>query len=75
MAKDPDDMVDEEIRARILKLAFHGDEKLLKAFCEKLRTDLPPGTAVALRGSVVTDERHEDGNRLTHPAKAQAIWM
>ncbi len=61
MAKDPDEMAQEEIRARILNLAFHGDENLLEAFCEKLRAGLPPGTAVALRGSVVTNERHEDG--------------
>ena len=61
MAKHPDEMVQEEIRVRILNLAFHGDEELLQAFCEKLRAGLPPGTAVALRGSVVTNERHEDG--------------
>lgn len=61
MAKDPDDMVDEEIRQRILKLAFYGDEELLQSFCEKLRTGLPAGTSVALRGSVVTNARHEDG--------------
>jgi hypothetical protein len=61
MAKHPDDMVDEEIRKRILKLAFFGDEELLQAFCEKLRAGLPPGTGVALRGSVVTNARHEDG--------------
>jgi hypothetical protein len=61
MAKDPHVMVDEEIRKRILNLAFYGDERLLETFCEKLRTGLPPGTAVALRGSVVTNARHEDG--------------
>jgi hypothetical protein len=61
MAKHPDAMENEEIRKRILNLAFYGDEKLLQAFCEKLRSSLPPGTTVALRGSVVTNARHEDG--------------
>jgi hypothetical protein len=61
MAKHPDDMVDEEIRARIVNLAFDGDKAVFQAFCEKLRSGLPAGTAVALRGSVVTNARHEDG--------------
>ena len=60
MAKDPDDMTDNEIRARIRKLAFRDDENLLQAFTEKLRSGLPPGTGVALRGSVVTDEKYKD---------------
>jgi hypothetical protein len=54
------DTSDAEVRAQILKRAFHGDEKLLENFCEKLRAELPPGTGVALRGSVVTNERYED---------------
>ena len=61
MARHPNDMVDEEIRKQILELAFSSDEGLFQSFCETLRTGLPPGTAVALRGSVVTNARHEDG--------------
>ena len=60
MAKDPDDMSDREIRNRIAKLAFDGDHGRLDSFCEVLRNGLPPGTGVALRGSVITDERYQD---------------
>jgi hypothetical protein len=60
MPKDPDDMTDSEIHGRIRKLAFSNDERLLQTFTEILRSGLPPGTGVALRGSVVTDERYED---------------
>jgi hypothetical protein len=60
MAKDPDDMSNAELRARILKLAFDGNEELLNIFCETLRAQLPEGTGVALRGSVVTNERYKD---------------
>lgn len=60
MAKDTDEMTDHEIRNRILRLGFNGDEKLLQEFTEKLRAGLPQNTGVALRGSVVTNERYED---------------
>ena len=61
MPKDPKEMTDEEIRARIIRLGFDGDEQLFNAFCEKIREGLPSGTGVALRGSVLTNERYEDG--------------
>jgi hypothetical protein len=60
MAKDTDAMTEHEIRKRIIRLGFKGDEKLLQTFTEKLQTGLPPDTSVALRGSVVTNERYED---------------
>ncbi len=60
MAKDTDEMTDQEIRNRILRLGFRGDEKLMEAFCGQFRAGLPPNTGVALRGSVVTNERYED---------------
>jgi hypothetical protein len=60
MTKDVKEMNDEEIRARVIRLGFGGDRQRFEAFCEKLRTELPPGTGVALRGSVVTNERWED---------------
>ena len=53
-------MADDEIRQRILKLGFKGDDQLLQTFCETLQKGLPPKTGVALRGSVVTNERYED---------------
>jgi hypothetical protein len=61
MARDLKEMIDEEIRARIVRLGFDGDEQLFNTFCEKLRAGLPAGTGVALRGSVLTNERYEDG--------------
>jgi hypothetical protein len=59
--KDAKDMTDEEIRARIVRLGFDGDEARFRKFCEVMRAGLPAGTGVALRGSVVTAKRWEDG--------------
>ncbi len=61
MAKEPSEMSEEEIRARIVRLGFDGDERRFESFREKLRAELPKGTGVALRGSVITAERWEDG--------------
>ena len=61
MASDVKEMTDEQIRARIIRLGFADDERRFLEFCEKLRDGLPAGTGVALRGSVVTDEKWKDG--------------
>jgi hypothetical protein len=61
MGTDVKQMSEEEIRARIIRLGFDGDERRFEDFCDKLRAGLPKGTGVALRGSVVTNERYEDG--------------
>jgi hypothetical protein len=61
MVKDAKEMSDEEIRERIIRLGFGGDVRRFEEFCERLRGGLPKGTGVALRGSVVTAERWEDG--------------
>ncbi|MGH9905199.1 MAG: hypothetical protein ACRD8U_06385, partial [Pyrinomonadaceae bacterium] len=45
----------------VLLLGFGGDELLFMAFRKRLQADLPPGTGVALRGSVVTNKRWDDG--------------
>ena len=60
MPKDAHEMSENEIRSRILTLAFGGDERLFIAFYRKLQLVSPPGTGIVLRGSVVTNERHED---------------
>ena len=60
MPKDAHEMSENEIRSRILTLAFGGDERLFIAFYRKLQQGLPAGTGIVLRGSVVTNERHED---------------
>jgi hypothetical protein len=61
MSKEVKEMTDAEIRARIVRLGFGGDEGRFQKFCDTLRAALPEGTGVALRGSVVTAERWEDG--------------
>ena len=54
-------MSDEQIEARIIRLAFDGDTLRYREFCARLKSGLPEGTGVALRGSVVTNKRWEDG--------------
>ena len=61
MPKDAYEMNETEIRKRILTLAFNGDERLFIAFYRKLQQGLPDGTGIVVRGSVVTNKRHEDG--------------
>ena len=61
LEKEPDEMSDVEILERIVALGFDGDWELFEKFCQKLKAGLPEGTGVALRGSVVTNERYEDG--------------
>src|SRR2546423_4556729 len=60
-SKDVKDMGDEQIEERIVRLAFDGDALKYREFCAKLKAGLPDGTGVALRGSVVTNKRWEDG--------------
>lgn len=62
MPKDAHEMNEIELRSRIITLAFGGDERLFIAFYRKLQQGLPEGTGIVLRGSVVTNKRHEDGN-------------
>lgn len=54
-------MSEAEIRDRVMRLAFDGDKLRFREFLKKLETGLPPGTGIALRGSVVTNERWKDG--------------
>ncbi|MFN2532503.1 MAG: hypothetical protein ABR555_14520 [Pyrinomonadaceae bacterium] len=54
-------MSEHEIRSRIITLAFDGDERQFIAFYRKLQQGLPESTGIVLRGSVVTNKRHEDG--------------
>jgi hypothetical protein len=61
MPKNAYEMSEAEIRARVITLGFDGDERLFIAFYRKLQQGLPEGTGIVLRGSVVTNKRHEDG--------------
>jgi hypothetical protein len=60
-SKSVKDMTDDQIEDRITRLAFDGDALRFREFCAKLKSGLPAGTGVALRGSVVTNKRFEDG--------------
>ena len=61
MPKDTHEMNENEIRSRIVTLAFDGDERAFIGFYRKLQQGLPEGTGIVLRGSVITNKRHEDG--------------
>lgn len=54
-------MSDEQVEERIVRLAFDGDVLRYREFCAKLKAGLPEGTGIALRGSVITNKRWEDG--------------
>ena len=61
MSSDVKEMTDAEILERIIRLGFDGDSARFEVFKETLREGLPEGTGVALRGSVVTNQKFEDG--------------
>lgn len=61
LERDARELSEAQILERIVELGFDGDWRLYEKFCEKLKSGLPKGTGVALRGSVVTNERYEDG--------------
>jgi hypothetical protein len=52
---------EEEMRDRVIRLAFDGDQRQYQEFCDVLRADLPAGTCAVLRGSAVTGVRYDDG--------------
>jgi hypothetical protein len=55
------DFTDEEKRDNVVQLAFGGDHRRLDEFCQIVRSVIPPGTRVVLRGSAVTGMRWADG--------------
>jgi hypothetical protein len=50
----------DEILERVIFLGFKNDRQLYEQFVQKLREWLPPGSGASLRGSVVTNARHEN---------------
>jgi hypothetical protein len=54
-------MTEEEMRERVIRLAFGGDVGRFREFCDVVRGAIPEGTCVVLRGSSVTGERYDDG--------------
>jgi hypothetical protein len=55
------EMTEEEMRERVIRLAFGGDLHQYDEFCKILRAELPGGTSAVLRGSAVTGVRWDDG--------------
>src|SRR2546428_14195523 len=51
----------DEVRDRIVRLAFDGDRRRYDEFVRTLRDAIPPDVSVILRGSAVTGTRWEDG--------------
>ena len=49
-----------EKRQNVIRLAFGGSEERFEDFCRIIRQEIPPGTAVILRGSAVTGRRWRD---------------
>jgi hypothetical protein len=56
-----EELSSEEKRQNVIRLAFDGDERRFHEFIGIVRTAIPPGTGVVLRGSAVTGERWKDG--------------
>lgn len=52
---------DENVRDRIVRLAFGGNEGRFRRFVAALRKVITPDTEVILRGSAVTGKRWDDG--------------
>lgn len=57
----PGEITQDAMRARVIDLAFGGDERRFEEFCGVLRAALPEKTAAVLRGSAVTGTRWDDG--------------
>jgi len=51
----------DEVRERVIRLAFGGDRRRYDEFIRTLRESIPPDVSVVLRGSAVTGSRWEDG--------------
>src|SRR5258705_4527441 len=51
----------DEVRDRIVRLAFGSDRARYDLFVRTLRDAIPPDVSVVLRGSAVTGSRWEDG--------------
>ena len=45
----------------LIRLAFGGDDDRFDQFLRTIREEIPPGTAVVVRGSAITGKRWSDG--------------
>jgi hypothetical protein len=56
-----EELTNDQKRDNVIRLAFGGSKEKFEEFVEVVRQAIPSGTAVVLRGSVVTGERWKDG--------------
>src|SRR5687767_4865520 len=54
-------LTDAEKRQNVIRLAFGGSQEKFDDFCRLIEQEIPPSTAVILRGSAVTGYRWRDG--------------
>ena len=52
---------EDEMRARVIELAFGGDPARFQTFIDAVAEAVPQATAVVLRGSAITGARWRDG--------------
>ena len=50
-----------EKQANVIRLVFAGSEERFHEFVQTIREEIPPDTAVILRGSAITGQRWKDG--------------
>lgn len=60
LATPADELTQDQKRRNVIRLAFGGSEARYNEFIETVRTAVPPGTGVVLRGSAVTGVRWKD---------------
>lgn len=60
-APDPAELTETEKREVVVRLAFGGSRERYDEFCQEVRSAIPEGTGVVLRGSAVTGRRWKDG--------------
>ena len=53
-------LTEEEKRDNVIRLVFGGSRERFDEFVNAIREEIPPGTAVILRGSAVTGKRWKD---------------
>lgn len=54
-------LTEAQMRALVIDLVFERDARRFDAFCDAIRTAIPPATSAVLRGSAVTGVRWKDG--------------
>ena len=60
-ASDTRELTDADKYANLLRLVFDGDEARFRTFCDVVRSAVPHGTTIVVRGSAVTGQRWKDG--------------